>query len=297
MQPRDLHRPQKPTSPLVSCLQGSCLLLVLGLVYAALRAQPAEGPAIVYGHTPALHPVGHVQGSPQVEVPSVTSAELTAAQPPSPRHGLREHESDMPFAVLNRERKAQAQQHGNAFLVYEPTAAERPGGDLDKPGSLDAAVAASAAQKEVMLLCVGGAGSMRTGMNLVFNFRAMGLYNMLIFADKEQTCEALWGVLPQLACVYWPSRFTAKKPDSLYNTMFNKVALAFFEARKLLVQRLVLGYGLNLLHLDADTIWFANPFPIFKTLYKDHQLIVQVALPPQPTRNHCSSFVDSHSRS
>ena len=138
---------------------------------------------------------------------------------------------------------------------------------------------------------------MRTGMNLVFNFRAMGLYNMLIFADKEQTCEALWGVLPQLACVYWPSRFTAKKPDSLYNTMFNKVALAFFEARKLLVQRLVLGYGLNLLHLDADTIWFANPFPIFKTLYKDHQLIVQVALPPQPTRNHCSSFVDSHSRS
>ena len=280
MQPRDLHRPQKPTSPLVSCMQGGCLLFVLGLVYAALRAQPAEGPAIVYEHTPALRPVGQVQGSPQVEVPSVASVGLTAAQPPSPRHGLREHESDMPFAVLNRERKAQAQQHGSAFLVYEPTAAERPGGDMDKPGSLDAAVAASAAQKEVMLLCVGGAGSMRTGMNLVFNFRAMGLYNMLIFADKKQTCEALWDVLPQLACVYWPSRFTAKKPESLYNTMFNKVALAFFEARKLLVQRLVLGYGLNLLHLDADTIWFANPFPIFKTLYKDHQLIVQVALPP-----------------
>lgn len=273
MQPRDLHRPQKPASLLVSCLQGGCLLLVLGLVYAALRAQPADGPAIVYGHTPALHPVGHVQGSPQVEV----SAGLTAAQPPSPRHGLRDHESDMPFAVLNRERKAQAQQHGSAFLVYEPVAAERPGGDMDVPGSLDAAVAASAAQKEVMLLCVGGSGSMRTGMNLVFNFRAMGLYNMLIFADKKETCDALWDVLPQLACVYWPSRFTAKKPDSLYNTMFNKVALAFFEARKLLVQRLVLGYGLNLLHLDADTIWFANPFPIFKTLYKDHQLIVQVA--------------------
>ena len=273
MQPRDLHRPQKPASPLVSCLQGGCLLLVLGLVYAALRAQPAEGPAIVYGRTPALHPVGHVQGSPQVEVP----AELTAAQPPSPRHGLREHESDMPFAVLNRERKAQAQQHGSAFQVYEPVAAERPGGDMDVPGSLDAAVAASAAQKEVMLLCVGGSGSMRTGMNLMFNFRDMGLYNMLIFADKRETCEALWGVMPSLACVYWPAVFDAKRPHSLYNTMFNKVALAFFEARKLLVQRLVLGYGLNLLHLDADTIWFANPFPIFKTLYKDHQLIVQVA--------------------
>ena len=123
-----------------------------------------------------------MQGSPQVEVPS----ELTAAQPPSPRHGLREHESDMPFAVLNRERKAQAQQHGSAFQVYEPVAAERPGGDMDVPGSLDAAVAASAAQKEVMLLCVGGSGSMRTGMNLVYNFRSMGLYHMLVLAPARR---------------------------------------------------------------------------------------------------------------
>ena len=42
---------------------------------------------------------------------------------------------------------------------------------------------------------------MRTGMNLVLNFRSMGLYNMLIFADKQSTCEALWGALPTLACV------------------------------------------------------------------------------------------------
>ena len=77
-----------------------------------------------------------------------------------------------------------------------------------------------------------GSGSMRTGMNLILNFRAMGLYNMLIFADKQQTCEGLWGALPQLACVYWPSVFEAPRPPSLYNTMFNKVALAFFEARK-----------------------------------------------------------------
>ena len=64
MQPRDLHRPQEKKSGVVSCLQGSCLLFVLGLVYAALRAQPAEGPAIVYEHTPALRPV---QGTSHVE--------------------------------------------------------------------------------------------------------------------------------------------------------------------------------------------------------------------------------------
>ena len=38
--------------------------------------------------------------------------------------------------------------------------------------------------------------------------------------------------------------------------MFNKVALAFFEARKVLLERLVVKHRLNVLHLDADTIWF-----------------------------------------
>ena len=58
MQTRDLHRPQKPGSPLASCLQGGCLLLVLGLGYLALRAQPTgEGtPRAVYEHTPPLRP-------------------------------------------------------------------------------------------------------------------------------------------------------------------------------------------------------------------------------------------------
>ena len=53
---------------------------------------------------------------------------------------------------------------------------------------LDAAVAASAAEREIMLLCVGGSGSMRAGMNLIYNFRAMGLYNMLILASDAAVC-------------------------------------------------------------------------------------------------------------
>ena len=58
MQTRDLHRPQKPFSPLAACLQGGCLLLVLGLGYLALRTQPtgAGTPSAVYEHTPPLRP-------------------------------------------------------------------------------------------------------------------------------------------------------------------------------------------------------------------------------------------------
>tara|TARA_B110001452_G_scaffold69373_1_gene55961 strand:+ start:954 stop:3251 length:2298 start_codon:yes stop_codon:yes gene_type:complete len=291
MQPRDLHRPRE-TSSCASCLQGSCLVVVLSLVYVALRAQPSEGANIVYEPVPALKPVVptpvHVQqveahsAEPMAPATELFKGSVQAAAPAAkkqPGGGGTEHESMEPFAVLNRERKRVAGEYGSAFHVYQPVTAERAGGDVDDPGALDQAVAASAADHEVMLLCVGGSGSMRTGMNLVHNFRSMGLYNMLIFADKRSTCDALWVAMPTLACVYWPSVFEAPRPPSLYNTMFNKVALAFFEARKRLVERLVLRYNLNLLHLDADTIWFANPFPIFKTLYKDYQLIVQTDNP------------------
>ena len=87
MQPRDLHRPPKSTSPVVSCLQGSCLLLVLGLVYGALRAQPAEGPTVVYEHTPALRPVpgtSHVEA--RIEpVPRANADVVPVAPMPVPR--------------------------------------------------------------------------------------------------------------------------------------------------------------------------------------------------------------------
>jgi hypothetical protein len=42
-----------------------------------------------------------------------------------------------------------------------------------------------------MLLCIGGSGSMRAGMNLVMNFRTMGLYHMLILAPEKEVCEDL----------------------------------------------------------------------------------------------------------
>jgi len=194
-----------------------------------------------------------------------------------------EHESDQAMAVLNRER---AKQGGgifaSAFKVYRPAEGfVHPGGNLDEPDTLAKVVPAAAADGEVMLLGVGGSGSMRAGMNLVMNFRTMGLYHMLILAPEAAVCDDLWKALPSLACVWWPSYFGASKPKppSLYNTMFSKTALAFFEARKILLERLVVAHHLNVLHLDADTVWFANPYPYFKTLYKDYALIIQTDNP------------------
>ena len=46
-----------------------------------------------------------------------------------------------------------------------------------------------------------------------------------------------------------------------------------------LLERLVVEHHLNVLHLDADTVWFANPYPLFKTLYASYSLIIQTDNP------------------
>jgi hypothetical protein len=193
-----------------------------------------------------------------------------------------EHQSQAAMAVLNRERaKAGGAAFASAFKVYRPVVEGtlKPGGDLDDPSTLARVVPSAAADGEVMILCIGGSGSMRAGMNLVMNFRQMGLYHMLILAPQKSVCDDLWGSLPSLACVWWPSQFTSPRPHSLYNTLFSRYALSFFEARKVLLERLVLDHRLNVLHLDADTVWFANPYPYFKTLYKEYSLIIQTDNP------------------
>ena len=191
-----------------------------------------------------------------------------------------EHLGDGAMTMLNRGRRQTAGEYGRMFQTYLPAfPGERVGGDMEDPATLPRAVRAAAANGEIMILCVGGSGSMRTGLNLVLNFRAMGLYHMLILTLEKQVCLDLWDAMPSLACVWWPARLSAPRPPSLYNTMFNKVALAFFEARKILLERLVVTHRLNVLHLDADTIWFANPYPIFKTVYRDYSLIVQTDNP------------------
>ena len=88
-----------------------------------------------------------------------------------------------PLATLAREREKLAP---NAYRAYvPPRPALRPGGDLDDTTTLARVLPSAAADGEVMLLCIGGSGSLRAGMNLVMNFRTMGLYHMLILAPKR----------------------------------------------------------------------------------------------------------------
>ena len=167
-----------------------------------------------------------------------------------------------------------------AYRSYvPPSRAERPGGDLDDATTLARVLPSAAAEGEVMLMCLGNDGTLRMGANLVLSFRALGLSNMLVMAPDSKVCARLWEVLPTVACVWWPSEWARARPPSLYNDMFSRVALAFFEARKKLLETLVLRHRLNVLHLDGDTVWFANPYPLLKTVYKDHQLIFQTDNP------------------
>ena len=176
-----------------------------------------------------------------------------------------------PLAHVTHERAALSTAHyampAHVFREYRPTArVTAPGGNLADEGTLARVLPAAAASGEVMLLCIGGEGASRTGLNLVLNFRDMGLHNMLILTPARPVCARLWEVTPELACVWWPAAFKRRRPPSLYNTKFNPTALAFFEARKILLEKLVIRHHLNVLHLDADSLWFANPMPLFKTV-------------------------------
>ena len=75
MQPRDLHRPRS-VSACASCLQGSCLVFLLSLVYVVLRAQPSEGASVVFKQVPPLKPVA------RQPVLAPSSLEEPEARPP-----------------------------------------------------------------------------------------------------------------------------------------------------------------------------------------------------------------------
>ena len=176
-------------------------------------------------------------------------------------------EAENPLSALTRARAQLGNNFKAAHREYRPPlVADRLGGDLDDDTVLERVLPAAAAGGELMLLCMGHDGSKRQAANLVLSFRAMGLYHMLTMAPDEATCEALWLTIPSLACVWWPSQFARPRPKSLYNDMFSRTALAFFEARKILLERLVVAHELNVLHLDGDTsacnaatCWRSNP--------------------------------------
>ena len=150
-----------------------------------------------------------------------------------------------PLAALSHARARISGEFAPSHRTYVPpqhATANRPGGDLDDPKTLFNVLPAAAADGELMLLAAGSGGTQRMAANLILAFRAMGLKNMLTMAPDEATCESLWRALPSLACVWWPSIFARTRPPSLYNDMFKGESrtLAFFEARKLLLERLVI---------------------------------------------------------
>lgn len=190
--------------------------------------------------------------------------------------------SEPPLAALAQ---ARASIGGGASYQYFPAApSRRAGGDLDDKGTLPRVLPSAASKEgEVMLLCVGGAGAMRGGANLVLNMAALGLHHMLLFGKDRAVCEGIWEALPKVACVWQPSAFGRRRPLSLYNhgmrlfgmREFNPIALDFFRARKVLLESLVLSHHLNVLHLDADVVALANPYPLFKGPLAEHSLIFQ----------------------
>ena len=194
------HRPlmQQQQSRSDPCCSGAKTLVVCvtAAFLVVFYAQKPQQPMTIIESVRPLKSLGeHGQFVPPAQNAEAIADVVTPAvkSPPAASTSnlnMAEHESSQPLAVLNRERKrAGGDAFSEAFHVYRPPeGAVKPGGDLDDPNTLGVAVKAAAADGEIMLLCIGGSGSMRTGMNLVYNFRTMGLYHMLILAPERKVC-------------------------------------------------------------------------------------------------------------
>ena len=170
---------QQPSKAAISIVERVRPLQSVGRFPSALSQLPSVALKAVIAAAPATEDVKAVIAA-TADVTSVKEAALGSGQ---------EHLSSQPMAILNRERARVSGKYATVFKTYKPSAEmHHPGGSLDEKGSLSRGVSGASAESEVMMLCIGGSGSMRAGMNLVFNFRAMGLYNMLILAYDKQAC-------------------------------------------------------------------------------------------------------------
>ena len=148
-----------------------CVALPLLLLYTQQPPASPQRPVAIIESIKVLQPIA-AEPLPAVRTaanniePTGVATPSAAAAAPVASAQQAEHESQAAMAVLNRERaKAGGAEFASAFRVYRPAdGPPRPGGDLDEPGTLARAVLGAAAASEIMLLCIGGSGSMRTGM-------------------------------------------------------------------------------------------------------------------------------------
>ena len=82
----------------------------------------------------------------------------------------------------------------------------------------------------------------------------LGARASLVRRAPARHVVAIAAVMPKALSALHVGIFAKPRPASLYNDMFKGESrtLAFFEARKLLLEQLVLRHRLNVLHLDGN---------------------------------------------
>ena len=87
-------------------------------------------------------------------------------------------------------------------------------------------------------------------------------------------CASLKLALPEVACV-WSSRISPTKPKrgGLCVQLYWGYAFYFYDLRKHYVARMTIELGANVLQTDTDVVWLANPYPAFKRVFGNQQIV------------------------
>jgi len=116
-----------------------------------------------------------------------------------------------------------------------------------------------AVERELVLLTTNE-GGLTDAVGTLLQLRAQGVQSTLVHATSSLVCDAVYGVVPDGACVW-----TSWKPPGIVGEWeADNFRTILFVARKYIVSRLV-AEGLGVLQTDTDTVWFVNPFALFNS--------------------------------
>ncbi|KAK3287926.1 hypothetical protein CYMTET_4580 [Cymbomonas tetramitiformis] len=140
--------------------------------------------------------------------------------------------------------------------------------DLETPGNLRTALANTAYKGEVIFM-VSNRGHAHLAVNMVLNLRFLGMDHALLVADTAELCQELGEHVENLGC-HFSSQMTREPVEGRKTSASFKI----WTMRKQYIGRIV-GLGYNVFQTDTDVVWWLNPYPALKSMFRDKNIVMQ----------------------
>jgi len=156
---------------------------------------------------------------------------------------------------------------GAPALRFQKSQSQRTTGNIDSGNLEDPNVwshlVASFPEKEVVLM----AGSIEVMLDIVrtvSNLKSVGVKNMFVLADRQDTCDQINGVMDMTGVqCRWSSFRDEQGVQAGLNDCEGKTGRIYLQ-RKYYMARLAVDHEFSVMGTDLDVVYVKNPFEVFK---------------------------------